>query len=579
MKRVITICLLTLLAWGAVAGATPTVAEDASGDFDYSKVELRAGIWLDKDSDEVYQRDERMSVGFQLNRDSYAVVYRIDTEGRVDLLWPRSRLDDGFVFAGHEYQVPVPGSPPLETGSLEGEGFVEILASAYPFDLRELEIDFHGENRRDPFLYEVAGDPFLAMNEINYAVTGLEDTENLVVSNYAGYYVHRKVDHPRYLCSQCHTDSDQGYEPYTDNCTLDIEYDYGWYNRWYDDYGYYPLYAQPVYVYIDPWNRRPWVNFWYWPNYSCGPSLGYNWYGGSWVWCDSPYYRGDIYTYYNGGGRRYRPLTPGDGNRTARKSQEYGRVSPLIKGDGPDARQRTAMTRRTPLARDGDLNRTPGAGGTSGSKEIRGSARGEQLVARTGPVVTEPVRGETRPGLRIRQPGTMASPGTTGRTRESYRHVSGSGTEKPALQPVGRGTRVRTPEQPSGTRTPGSGSTVRTPRRPAEAESRTIRPVEPRRRGTRIWNSGTTSPSRTRESTGRVAPNTRRSKTEEAKPAPRVTPRKQDNRSRSSGGTEVRSRSSNTGAKERSQPSRTKSSGSSSSDSSSRSKSSSGRKR
>ncbi|PIV81742.1 hypothetical protein COW53_02725, partial [bacterium CG17_big_fil_post_rev_8_21_14_2_50_64_8] len=578
MKREITICLLAMLVWGTASGATPTVAEDASGDFDYSKVELRAGIWLDKDSDEVYQRDERMSVGFQLNRDAYAVVYRIDTEGQVDLLWPRSRLDDGFVFAGHEYEVPVPGSAPLETGSLEGEGFVEVLASAYPFDLRELEIDFHGENRRDPFRYEVAGDPFLAMNEINYAVTGLEDTENLVVSNYASYYVHRKVDHPRYLCSQCHIDSDQGYEPYADNCTLDIEYDYGWYNRWYDDYGYYPIYSQPVYAYIDPWNRRPWVNFWYWPSYSCGPSLGYNWYSGSWVWCDSPYYRGDIYTYYNGGGRRYRPLTPGDGNRIARKSREYGRVSPLIQGDGPDARQRTAMTRRTPLARNDDLTRAPGAGGTRGSKDVRGSYGGEQLIARTGPVVTEPVGGETRPGLRIRQPGTMVSPGTTGRTRESYRHVSGSGTEKPALEPVGRGTRVRTPDRPAGARTPGSGATVRTPRQPAGTESRTIRPVEPRRRGTRIWNSGTTSPSRTRESTGRAAPNTQRSKTE-TKPAPRVAPRKQENGSRSSGGTEVRSRSNDSRATERSQPSRSKSSGSSSSDSSSRSKSSSGRKR
>ncbi len=530
MKRMIT-AFLTVM--GMIASVSVLAANEAPGStFDYGQVELRAGIWVDKGADEVYQGGERMTVGFQVNQDSYAVVYRIDTEGLVTILWPRSRMDDGFVFAGHEYQVPMPGSAPLQVGGEEGEGFVEIVASVYPFDLRELEIDFHGESRRDPYIYEVAGDPFLAMNEINYAVTGLEDTADYVVTNYASYYVHRKVDHPRYLCSQCHVDDDRQYDPYRDRCTLDIEYDYGWSNRWYDTYGYYPVYAQPVYVYIDPWNSRPWVNFWYWPSYVCGPTLGYTWYSDCWAWSYSPYYYGDVYTYYDGGGRRYRPLTPGDGNRTARKTREYSRVTPLVQKEGPDARQRSAMTRRTPGNDPGSRTRVPAVGG-GGTTVPRGNFRGEPPVISTGPVVVDPGRRNLKPGLRIREPGVAAGDSRS-RTRSDYRHVAGDRVEKPSLRPVESPTRVRTPATPRGTGTPGTVRRVGRPTPSREPSSRTIKPVEPRRRGTRIWNSGSTT-GRGRERSGRVEPRTNTRGTQ-PRQAPRAAPPPQSRGNRDDSG-------------------------------------------
>ncbi len=543
MRKIITTFLLaSALGLGEPAlvlgDSTPAPAKE----FDYGSVELRAGVWLDRSSDEVYQSGERMEVGFQVNKDSYAVVYRIDVDGGVTILWPRSRLDDGFVFATHEYQVPVSGSTPLLTGRDEGEGFVEILASRYPYDLRGLQIDFHGEDSETPFDYAVAGDPFLAINDINYAITGLKDTANYVVSDFSQYYVHRKVDHPRYLCSQCHIDQDEQYDPYEDRCSLDIEEDYGWSNRWYDSYGYYPVYAQPVYIYVDPWNSRPWVNFWYWPSYTCGPTLGYSWYSSCWVWNDSPYYYGDVYYYNRSGGRRYRPLTPGTGRDVAHKTREYARVTPLVKGEGPTASQRTAMTRRTPGS---ERNRTyvTGDRGQRGSIVAGSGFRGQPQVVRSGPVVTPtPSRG-VQPGLRIRKPGTPANRTST-RSGQDFRHIAGNSTARPALRtadsPSGR---VRSVRNPGPARKP---ATVRTADKPAAVRERTIRPVEPRRRGTRIWNSGGTS-SRGHEQTERVAP---RKEGQRSKPkqTPRVTPRTRDKSStgKSQKRESIRSRSSGT---------------------------------
>ncbi|RLA55660.1 MAG: hypothetical protein DRR04_14620, partial [Gammaproteobacteria bacterium] len=160
--------------------ADKTVADYMSGDqqrqesdFDYASNSLRVEVWVDKPQNEIYRKGEDLGVGFQSNQDAYAVVYRIDTEGVVTVLWPRSRFDDGFIFGGHEYQMPVSGAARLRVSTREGEGIVEAVVSQYPFDLRSLELDFHHEHTAEKYDFRVAGDPFLAMNEVNYAVTGL----------------------------------------------------------------------------------------------------------------------------------------------------------------------------------------------------------------------------------------------------------------------------------------------------------------------------------------------------------------------------------------------------------------------
>ena len=53
----------------------------SNGDFDYGKIDLRVGVWLDRESSEIYQRGEEMGAAFQTNQDAYAVVYRIDVDG------------------------------------------------------------------------------------------------------------------------------------------------------------------------------------------------------------------------------------------------------------------------------------------------------------------------------------------------------------------------------------------------------------------------------------------------------------------------------------------------------------------
>jgi hypothetical protein len=530
-------------------------------DFDYSSQTLRVGVWMEgKDDREVLQKGEKFAVGFQTNQDAYAVVYRIDTEGEVSILWPRSRFDDGFVFGGHEYKLPVAGKRRLVAGGEAGEGFVQAIVSSYPFDLRELELDFHHEYTDEPFRFAVAGDPFLAMNEVNYVVTGLEDSGDYVVTNYISYYVHHKVDHPRYLCNQCHFDDEVAYHPYNDSCTLEISYDHDWGNSWYDHYGFYPVYYQPVYVYYDPWTYNPWVNWWYYPRYRCAPTWGWGWRSSYtyWSWYDSPYYWGDCYDYYHhhhnhyastGTHRRWGPLDRHyAANHSRTKTRELGRASSLVGRAKLGDRDRLALENRTPVA-------------GRARDEMRVPTRDRTVRGRDAMRIQTRVTGDAslRSGLRIRDNNRVRIGG-----REGTRHISGGGDRPAQLKPVsreparderGRGTTVIRPSSNANTRQDqrslrrggtGAGSDRSTTgntqlRRPngdssratkPSQDSRTIKPVEPRRKGTRIWN---TSPSggNERNSSDRITrPSGGRDK-------PTVQPRRGTRGNRNSGSSSV----------------------------------------
>jgi len=484
----------------AITSATGAFASDSI--YDYDAQTLRVGVWIENlDEAEVLDKGEELAVGFQTNEDAYAVVYRINTEGLVTILWPRSRLDDGFVFGGHEYLMPVTGSRRLVASSRTGEGFIEAVVSRYPFDMRELALDFHHEYQEDSYEFYVAGDPFLAINEINFAITGMEDSADFVVTNYLSYYVHEEVEHPRYLCNQCHVDDDLADRPYQDECTIEITVDHGWGNQWYGDQGYYPIYHNPVYVYYDPWTWRPWVNFWYDSFYTCAYTPGYHWNYNTYVWCDSPYYRYDGPRYKTGRGLYERPGFAGAKKEGRRKTSDYTRVSGRVAQRGPTDTEREYMKKKNRSSVD-----MRGAGGVASVRNPGSTviSRGQQPIARTRPHIETPTRGKSRGGLQIRSTGgrkpttaqgaRTGSPtrGTVGTTPvRSGGSGRGNLIRPDSLYPVsGQGgsgsggtTTVRGNSRPA----PSRGGSV-TPSRGSSGDGR-IKPVEPRKKGTRIWNS------------------------------------------------------------------------------------------
>ncbi len=281
--------------------------EDSAGRVDpedYPDREMRVEVWHDKDDDETYSRGEEFSAYFRTNADLYVVVYRIDADGIAEVLWPTSRFDDGFVYGEHAYVIPAQkNGPRLRVSNSKGVEYLQAIASRYPFDLRNLGMDFTfaRTDNDERYRYKVAGDPFLAVNDINYAITGLEEDVDYLVTDWSHIYIESKVEYARYTCTQCHTEEDD-YHPYVDTCsTVNVYYDYGWHNRWYSRFGWYPLYYDPPYYYYDYVSYRPYwfsyypVNYsWAWCNIYTRPYSVYGWH-------DSPYYAGDYGVRYRRG--------------------------------------------------------------------------------------------------------------------------------------------------------------------------------------------------------------------------------------------------------------------------------------
>lgn len=478
-----------LAIWLFLAGAAPAQAQapadamDAAQDFEQT---LRVSLWHGKSSDEVYRRGEPLNVTFQANQDAYAVVYHIDVEGRVSVLWPTSRYSDGFVFGGHEYRLPSRGGDQLRTESEEGQGFFHAVVSSYPFDLRDLQLDFHHEPEPVAHDFYVAGDPFLAMNEVNYVVTGLEDPSQYAVSNYASYYVHRPVDHPRYLCFQCH-DGNESYDPYQDTCTITIEYDYGWHNQWWDNRGYYPVYYYPAYVFVDPWAGVHWVNYWYDPWYRWPSSSWYTWRWDAYAWHHSPYWRHDVRVAQKYENRRYRPL---DRDHLGRDRSDVRTKSDLVRADRPSDERIRSMKDRAVLtdARSGRTtdearDRIRGAGGTTRDRVDRERQPREQ--ERFEP---RPTSRSASPGLRLdgdRAGGSRVSRPPSERNDDTrVRTDDRSGARVRAERD---GTRVSPPSRPQPERAQPRVNTRRPQRR--DDDRQTIRPVQPRQESNRNWST------------------------------------------------------------------------------------------
>jgi uncharacterized protein DUF4384 len=256
---------------------------------------LSVEVWTDRGNEAVYQPGERMQVRMRSSEDSHVLVYEIDAEGYVRLLYPEGN-GSGFVEARETYQLP-PENSGVELVVQEpvGECYLVAIASVAPLDslpwyLRPYNaqaeaVGYVGAPDEEQGVTaegRIVGDPFVAMERIRRRV--LEDATDgeSFATAYTTYYVHQQVKYPRYVCYDCHRPGQwawwDGFDPYYAQCSVfDLRVNWSWYwgpSYW---YGYVPYF---VYVYRptcppryhsyydrggwysswDGWNR--WCNLW-----------------------------------------------------------------------------------------------------------------------------------------------------------------------------------------------------------------------------------------------------------------------------------------------------------------------------
>ncbi len=188
--------LAQLAALSLVASSGQPVAwPDASS-------RTRIEVWTNR-GDDAYASGQGARVFFRSEVDAYVTVLRVDTDGRVRVLFPLEPWEDNFARGGREYEIQ--GGYERDAFSIDdypGVGYIFAVASADPFVYDAFETGDHWDYRAIAD-GRVHGDPYVALTDL---------AQRIVPADYRDwdyditpYYVNRHYDYPRFLCYDCHT--------------------------------------------------------------------------------------------------------------------------------------------------------------------------------------------------------------------------------------------------------------------------------------------------------------------------------------------------------------------------------------
>ncbi|MFN8589559.1 MAG: DUF4384 domain-containing protein [Candidatus Eisenbacteria bacterium] len=207
---------------------------------------LGVDVWTDRGDDAVYEPGDAMQVKVRATDDTYLLVYEIDADGHISVLYPWRRT--GAVVEGHRtYRLPPQDSRyELVVDRTVGQGFLVAIASREPFrnlpwylrpfDPQGETIGYEDQHAEEEGFDEdgaVLGDPMVAMERIRRRVLQHPEDTDLFATAYATYYVGHEVRYPRYLCSDCHRPGQwawwDGFDPYYTRCSVfDFRVNWNW---------------------------------------------------------------------------------------------------------------------------------------------------------------------------------------------------------------------------------------------------------------------------------------------------------------------------------------------------------------
>jgi len=193
-------------------------------------------LWLDRGGEAVYEPGDPIQIGVRASNDAYILVYEIDAEGYLHLLFPHGPSGT-FVDGNATLQLPNDESEQLVVQGPVGEGYVVAIASREPFadlpwylrprNAQAEALGYDDEQRDEEGITpegRIVGDPFVAMEKVRRAVLQDPTDGDAFSSAYTTYYVHQEVQYPRYLCYDCHRPGYwswwDGFDPYYTTCSV-----------------------------------------------------------------------------------------------------------------------------------------------------------------------------------------------------------------------------------------------------------------------------------------------------------------------------------------------------------------------
>jgi Domain of unknown function (DUF4384) len=208
--------MLGTLGWMLLGGLpqTPTATYQEPPLAAHVTMVPRVAVWADRD--DPYARGDGADVFLNVAVPSHVAVLRVDTDGRLRVLFPRQPWTDTYVEEERELQVSGPrGGRAFLVDDDPGVGYLLAIASSEPLDFRSI-------TRGDSWDYRlidggrIQGDPYVRLTDLvaTLAPAGHYDYD------ISPYYVGQRYDYPRFVCYGCHANaSNHEWDPYGSSCS------------------------------------------------------------------------------------------------------------------------------------------------------------------------------------------------------------------------------------------------------------------------------------------------------------------------------------------------------------------------
>jgi hypothetical protein len=236
LGRTVIAASLALAALPLMAAGRPASAATAS-----RAAAAPPGIRIWTSHGDTYRRGELARVYFRTESDAYVTIFRVDTDGRVRILFPRDPYDPNLAHGGETYTVGnVDDQDAFMVDDYPGVGYVFAVASQDPFIYDAFTASEHWSLQQVGGLADgrIHGDPYGSLQELAQHIMpdGYADYDTHLLP----YYVEQRYQYPRFLCYDCHSYVPFAYwNPYSHFCSRFSLFVY------YDPFYFYPSYWYP----------------------------------------------------------------------------------------------------------------------------------------------------------------------------------------------------------------------------------------------------------------------------------------------------------------------------------------------
>jgi hypothetical protein len=192
-----------MLGWTLLAGlplTSPTMKNDALSPRVAVRVETEGQVAVWTDRDDPYDRGDGARVYVSAERPAHVAVFRVDTDGRLRVLFPREPWGDSWVRESGRLEVAgARGGRAFAVDDDPGVGYLLAVASPRPLDFDDIARGDHWDYRAIEG-GRIAGDPYVALADLAARIAPDDDYDYDI----SPYYVERRYEYPRFVCYDCH---------------------------------------------------------------------------------------------------------------------------------------------------------------------------------------------------------------------------------------------------------------------------------------------------------------------------------------------------------------------------------------